>query len=40
MEKNKIRVILDKKSILLADSNFDLTLKIMDLLNKKVKSLK
>ena len=40
MEKNKIRVVLDKKSILLGDSSLDLTKIIMDLLDKKVKSIK
>ena len=40
MEKNKIRIVLDKKSILLGDSTLDLTKIIMDLLDKKVKSIK
>ena len=37
--KEKIRMVVDKKSILLADSNLDVTKDIMDLLNKKLKSI-
>ena len=40
MEKNKIRIVLDKKSILLGDIKLDITEEIIKLLNKKVKSLK
>ena len=40
MKTNKIRVILDKKSILLADENLDLTDKIIKVLNTKLKSIK
>ena len=40
MEDNKIRVVLDKKSILLGDVNLDLTNKIIELLNKELKSIK
>ena len=32
-------MVVDKKSILLADSNLDVTKDIMDLLNKKLKSI-
>jgi len=40
MEEKKIRVVLDKKSILLGDKNLDLTEKIIELLNKELKSIK
>ena len=40
MEENKIRMVLDKKSILLGDKKLDLTDKIIELLNKNLKSLK
>ena len=40
MKANKIRVVLDKKAILLADENLDITKPITDLLNKKLKSIK
>ncbi len=40
MEKNKIRIVLDKKSILLGDKKLDLTDEIIDLLDKKIKSIK
>tara|TARA_B100000965_G_C19523750_1_gene727765 strand:- start:196 stop:723 length:528 start_codon:yes stop_codon:yes gene_type:complete len=40
MEDNKIRMVLDKKSILLGDKNLDLTEKIIKLLNKELKSIK
>lgn len=39
MEANKIRLVLDKKSILLGDTNLEITTQIIDILNKKVKSL-
>ncbi len=39
MEDNKIRVVLDKKAILLADNNLDITQKIIEILNKELKSL-
>lgn len=38
MKANKIRMVVDKKSILLADENLDITKKIMIELNKKLKS--
>ena len=40
MEEKKIRVVLDKKSILLGDKNLDLTEEIIELLNKELKSIK
>ena len=40
MQEKKIRMVVDKKSILLADKNLDLTKEIIGLLNKKLKSIK
>ena len=40
MQEKKIRLVLDKKSILLADENLSITKEITDLLNKKIKSIK
>ena len=40
MEKNKIRMVVDKKSLLLADENLDITQEIIELLNNKLKSIK
>jgi len=40
MKEKKIRLVLDKKSILLADENLNITKEITDLLNKKLKSIK
>ena len=40
MNKKKIRMVVDKKSLLLADENLDLTKKIIERLNKKLKSIK
>lgn len=39
MEKNKIRIVLDKKSILLGDQKLEITKVIIENLNKKVKKL-
>ena len=39
MKQNKIRMVVDKKSLLLADENLDITKKIMTLLNKKIKTI-
>ena len=39
MKEKKIRIVLDKKSILLGDENLDITKDIMALLNKKLKSI-
>ena len=38
--QEKIRMVVDKKSLLLADENLDITKDIMDRLNKKLKSIK
>ena len=40
MKEKKIRMVVDKKSLLLTDQNLDITKDIMDLLNKKLKSIK
>ena len=40
MQKNHIRNIINKKSILLADQNLDITKQIIERLNKKLKSVK
>ena len=40
MKEKKVRLVLDKKSILLADENLSITKEITDLLNKKIKSIK
>ena len=40
MKEKNIRMIVDKKSILLADENLDLTKEITKLLDKKLKSIK
>ena len=40
MNEKTIRLVLDKKSILLADEKLNITKEITDLLNKKLKSIK
>ncbi len=40
MQEKKIRMVVDKKSILLADQSLDITKQIMELLNSKLKSIK
>ena len=40
MQEKKIRIVLDKKNILLADENLDITKEIISILNKKLKSIK
>ena len=40
MKDKKIRMVIDKKSLLLADENLNITNDIIDLLNKKLKSIK
>ena len=40
MQEKKIRMVVDKKSLLLADENLDITKEILDRLNKKIKSIK
>tara|TARA_Y100001958_G_C20957096_1_gene357343 strand:- start:33 stop:557 length:525 start_codon:yes stop_codon:yes gene_type:complete len=39
MQEKKIRMVVDKKSLLLADENLDITKEILDRLNKKIKSI-
>ena len=39
MEKNNIRLVLDKKEVVIGDSKLEITQQILDLLNKEVKSL-
>ena len=39
MQEKKIRMVVDKKSLLLADENLDITKEILDRLNKKLKSI-
>ena len=40
MNEKKIRMVIDKKSLLLADENLDITKEITSRLNKKLKSIK
>ena len=40
MKEKKIRLVLDKKSILLADENLNITQDIIKLLNQKLKTIK
>ena len=40
MEDNKIRLVIDKSSVLLGDSTLDITEEIIGILNKELKSLK
>lgn len=40
MKEKKIRMVIDKKNVLLADENLDITKDIMSLLNKELKSIK
>lgn len=40
MQENKIRMVIDKKSLLLADENLEITQDILLILNKKLKSIK
>ena len=39
MKEKKIRMVIDKKSLLLADENLNITKEIMARLNKKLKSI-
>ena len=39
MEQNKIRLVFDKKAILLGDSSLEITSQIIEILNKKLKKL-
>ena len=40
MKEKKIRMVIDKKSILLVDENLNITKDIIKLLNQKLKSIK
>jgi outer membrane protein len=40
MSKNNIKIILDKKNLVRADNSLDITKQIVELLNKKIKSIK
>ena len=40
MKEKKIRMVVDKKSLLLADENLDITKEIILVLNKKLKEIK
>ena len=40
MKEKRIRMVVDKKSLLLADQNLDITKDIIERLNKKLKSIK
>ena len=39
MNDNNIRMVLDKKNLLLADENLDITKEIIKLLNNKLKTI-
>ena len=39
MKENKVRMVIDKKDVLLADEELDITSDIMKLLNKNLKSI-
>ena len=39
MEDNKIRLVIDKKNVLLGDSSLEITSQIIEILNKELKSL-
>ena len=40
MQEKQIRMVLDKKNIILADEKLDITEDIIKLLNKKIKNIK
>ena len=40
MKEKNIRMIIDKKSMLLADENLDITKDVIKILNQKLKSIK
>ena len=40
MQKNKIRMVLNKKDLILADEKLNITKDVMELLNAKIKSVK
>ena len=39
MAEKKIRIILDKSSVIAGDQNLDITAQVIDIFNKKVKTL-
>ena len=39
MKEKNIKMVIDKKSLLLADKSLDITTDIVNLLNKKLKSI-
>ena len=40
MKEKKIRYVMDKKSLILADENLDITQEIIKILNNKLKTIK
>ena len=40
MEGNNIQIVLDKKAVILGDTNLEITDKIISILNKELPSLK
>ena len=40
MNEKKIRMVVDRKSLLMADENLNITKDIMSILNKSLKSIK
>ena len=40
MKEKNIRMVIDKKSVLLADERLDITKEIIEILNQKLKSIK
>ena len=40
MKEKSIRMVVDKKNVLLADENLDITKDIISILNNKLKSIK
>ena len=40
MKGKNIRMVIDKKNLIFADKTIDITKDVMDLLNKKIKSIK
>ena len=40
MKEKKIRMVINKKDLISADENLDITKDIMQILNKKLKSIK
>ena len=40
MKSKNIKMVIDKKNLILADKKLDITKEIVDILNKKLKSVK